>query len=308
MKSDVILYQAFGLMISSELNLLPPLPMAKNQHARPDVNIAIGPAAKKGLQNPAINKGWYQASPMHFWMHVEDVASFKVIDGNSIVIAPKEEADEEIIRLFLLGSCMGVILHQRKMLVIHGNAIRFDNQCVIFAGPSGAGKSTLAAAFHQRGHDILADDVCAIDTEGCVVPSFPQLKLWQDATSKLQINTAGLKEIHAQAEKFAYPIKCPLQAALPVAAVYILTSNNRDAFDMKSIEGMNKFIALAENTYRMEYLDGLGLKADHLQQCSKLAAKVHLACISRPERGFELTKLMNFILADLQDKGIAVER
>jgi len=305
MKNDVTLYQAFGFTISSELKL-PPLPLAKDQHAKPDINITVGPVDRTGLQNPAMDEEWYQASPMQFWMYIDDIAWFMVTNGNSIVIDPEEGADEQTIRLYLLGSCMGVILHQRKFLVIHGNAIRFGDQCVVFAGPSGAGKSTLAAAFHQRGHDILADDVCAIDAEGRAVPSFPQLKLWHDAAEKLEINTSDLERIRVEVKKFAFPLQQSLPAPIPVAAVYILSSNNKGTFEIKTIDGMKKFESLMDNTYRMLFLDGLGLKPAHFQLCSQLAGRIHMACISRPDSSFELNKLVDFILADLQDKGIAV--
>lgn len=304
MKKDAALYQAFGFIISSELEL-PPLPLAQEQDAVPDINIAIGPVDINDLSDPPADEGWYQASPMQFLMHIPDVAWFMVKHGNSIVIAPENGSDEQSVVLFLLGSCMGVILHQRNMLVIHGNAIRFGDYCVVFAGPSGIGKSTLAAAFHRLGHEILADDVCAIDAMGRAVSSYPQLKLWQDAAAKLKISTSGLNKIRYQAKKFAYPLQRSFQTALPVAAIYILSSNNKNEFRTEALEGMNKFIALRDNTYRMEYLDGLGLKAEHLQQCSKLAAKIHMSRISRPEHGFKLDQLVDFILADLQNKGIA---
>jgi len=303
MKPDLPLYQAFGLKISSELKL-PTVPLAEDQSARPEVTIRIGPVNRKGLKKPAMDEGWYQASPMQFWLHIDDTAWYMVTDGNNIVIDPKEDSDERSIRLFLLGSCMGVILHQRQFLVIHGNAIRFGNRCVVFAGPSGIGKSTLAAAFHQRGYEILADDVCAIDADGNAVPSFPQIKLWQDAATRLRIDTTDLDTIDTQVEKFAYPLRQLCQASLPVAAIYILTSSSSHEFSTEAIEGMNKFVALADNTYRMEYLHGLGLQAEHLQQCSRLAARIHLARISRPKHGYKLNELMDFILADLMSRGL----
>ena len=72
------------------------------------------------------------------------------------------------IRLYLLGSAMGVLLHQRGLLPLHANAVEIDGKAFAFMGASGSGKSTLAAWFHDHGYRIIADDVCAVrfETEG----------------------------------------------------------------------------------------------------------------------------------------------
>lgn len=58
-----------------------------------------------------------------------------------------------------------VILHQllNGRVVLHGSAVVVDGAAVATIGPSGAGKSTTAAALVQRGAELLADDVVAID-------------------------------------------------------------------------------------------------------------------------------------------------
>lgn len=295
-------YHAFGLNISSAF-VLPPLHFAlKDDLAH--VTIQKGAVPENGLVKPNRATPFFQSAKDMLWLNVPDIARFLVCDGNSIIVDAYPGSDEQSIRLYLLGSCMGAILHQRGVLVMHGNAVRFGDQCVVFVGHSGAGKSTLAAAFHQRGHEILADDVCAIDAEGRVAPSFPQLKLWQDAAKKLEINTDELNRIRLQVEKFAFQLDKPAMEHLPVAAIYILNNHNQDEFEIETITGMQKFNPLKNNTYRMGYLDGLGLKAEHLGLCSKLAGRIHLSRITRPNHGFKLDELLELITADLSEKGI----
>ncbi|OIO67620.1 MAG: hypothetical protein COW18_02480 [Zetaproteobacteria bacterium CG12_big_fil_rev_8_21_14_0_65_54_13] len=302
MNSPAYRYNAFGLNIHSHIEL-PALPPAIGE-VTADVFISIGPVSASGLEKPNKATPFYQSAENILWLNVPDIARFLVRDGNSIVVDPYSGSDEQSIRLYLLGSCMGAILHQRGVLVMHGNAVRFGDRCVVFAGHSGAGKSTLAAAFHKRGHEILADDVCAIDAEGHVAPSFPQLKLWQDAAKRLSIDTDELNRIRLQVEKYAYPLDNPAMEHLPVAAIYILNSHNRDEFEIESIRGMQKFNPLKNNTYRVGYLDGLGLKAEHLGLCSKLAGRIHLSRITRPNHGFKLDELVEMIMGDLRNKGI----
>ena len=63
------------------------------------------------------------------------------------------------IRVFLLGSCLGALLHQRGVLALHASAIETDQGAVLFMGDSGMGKSTTLQAFIKRGYKMLADDI-----------------------------------------------------------------------------------------------------------------------------------------------------
>ena len=60
--------------------------------------------------------------------------------------APGRDLYESDVRVFLLGSCIGALLHQRGILVLHAGAIHTDKGAVLFTGPWGIGKSTLLAA------------------------------------------------------------------------------------------------------------------------------------------------------------------
>jgi len=295
-------YHAFGLNISSELEL-PPLMPAKDV-VNADVTIRRCEVAESGLESPEKSTPFFQCAKDALWLYVPEIARFLVVDGCTISV-DAIAADEQSIRLFLLGSCLGAILHQRGLLVLHANAIRFGDHCVVFASASGQGKSTLAAAFHKLGHEILTDDVCAINENGCVSPGYPQLKLWNDTLARLEIDKTDLNKIRLQVEKFAYPIKSSFkQEPLPVKAVYILGSNNRDEFEFEEVKGMKKFQPLKNQTYRKGYLDGMELNAGHLKLCGNIAGKVHLVRISRPNQGFKLKQLVEHIQTDLEKYGL----
>ena len=79
-----------------------------------------------------------------------------------IVAEPRQGVPDSNVRLFLLGSAMGALLHQRGLLPLHTNAVEVGGRAFAFMGKSGAGKSTLAAWFHDRGFRIVADDVCVV--------------------------------------------------------------------------------------------------------------------------------------------------
>jgi len=186
--------------------------------------------------------------------------------------------------------------------VLHGNAIRIGDACMVCVGPSGSGKSTLAAALMQRGHEILADDVVPVDDECRVLPGFPRLKLWEDAAGRLDIETAGLRRIRPDLEKFNYPVHDRYAGRpLPVRWVYILGSHHMSETLFEPIGGMDRFQPLRNNTYRVRFLEGMALKAEHLRLCGRLAGRVHLTRVTRPEHGFDLDALVGRILDDVAE-------
>jgi hypothetical protein len=78
-----------------------------------------------------------------------------------------------------------------------------------------------------------------------------------------------------------------------------LGSDHIDTIKFEPIGGMQRFAPLRANTYRARYMEGMALKAQHLQLCGQLAGTIRLARVSRPRRGFELDALIDHLLADM---------
>ncbi|WP_295393067.1 hypothetical protein [uncultured Thiodictyon sp.] len=296
-----MIYTCYGLTFVSDL-ALPELLAAAASAARsePDVQIRLGQVPTEGLTDGRQRGPFLWVSPRALWLRVPRIARFLVSDGNLITIAPEPGVDEDSIRVFLLGSALGALLFQRGLLVLHGNAIRIGEQCMVCVGASGAGKSTLAAGFLRRGYEILGDDVIAVDADCRALPGFPRIKLWQDTAQRLHIDTAQLRRIRPALAKFNYPLASPvIGVPLPIRWVYILGSHPLPDTRCEPIHGLERFTPLRNNTYRVRFLEGMALKREHLQLCGKLAGRIHLTRITRPERGFELDALVDRILADL---------
>ena len=124
-------YQAFGLSVRSEIQL-PELMVANNQ---PDINIVYG-HIPENIDCPTFADVHFQVSPNKFLLKVQGVANYLIENGNSIIIDRSEGGSNDEIRLYLLGSAFGALIHQRGMLPIHGSAIIFENKVVIFSGKS----------------------------------------------------------------------------------------------------------------------------------------------------------------------------
>jgi hypothetical protein len=298
-------YHIFGLNIKSDIPL--PAHSVSDQHMGldPDVIIEYGDTPDE-LMNPLINSKvkWmtFQAIPGELLLKVDSVASYYVRQGRQITIMPDSEVDEEKILIFLMGSAVGALLHQRNVLVLHAGAIAVHGRSVLFSGDSGVGKSTLAAGFHKRSYPFLADDVCAIALikgKPAVVPGFPRLKLLADVLKKLDKYTDQYKSVRwAQGlDKYFLPVESIHDQPILLKSVFVLETTNEDRMEIIALKGKEKINPIIKNTYRLWYLNGLGGKEDHFRQCAAVASYTNVHKVVRPKKGFLLNELMDMLEA-----------
>lgn len=301
-------YHCYGLTISSDLDL-PELSPARFDAA--DVVITQREIAADAIRDAQQLGPFLYANRTQLQLEIPNVARYLIENGNRITWQPLADVDAESIRVFLLGSCFGALLFQRGLLVLHGNAVRVGDGCVICVGHSGAGKSTLAAALVRCGHTLVADDVCAINAEGFIEPGFPRIKLWADTAQQLGIDTQPLARIRPGIDKFNLPlVEDFCHQSLPVRAIYVLHRHNKDEFALDEVHGMERFQLLRNNSYRQRFMQGMQLQPAHLKLCSMLAQRTRIARITRPQAGFQLDALVDLLLRDLagavaQDAGAA---
>ena len=290
------LYHIFGLNIESTIPFLD-IPQGEGP---PDVVIRYGnvPAA---ILDAKIKGVRYQAGEGEFLLRVDNVGKYYVTKGNNILIEREAGAADEEVLLFLMGSAMGALLHQRNILPLHGSAIEVDGGGIIFTGPSSIGKSTLAGAFHKRGYKLLSDDVCAVTAvngaDPYIIPGFPRLKLWADALKKLQKDREGLSRVRLDRnfEKYFVPFDHTANGYIPVRSIFILDTTNRDKFEVVELKRGDKIDPILNNTYRPRFLEGLGGKKEHFRQCAAVAAKTAVRRVIRPAKGFRLDELIDLV-------------
>jgi hypothetical protein len=279
MLSDTF-YSVFGLTVASALPL-PDLPEAPANSA-PDVTIRPGrvdDATGESLSGDA----------RRAVLSIPDVARYEVCEGSAIVVDASPAADERHVRLFLLGSAFGVLLHQRRLLPLHANVVELEGQAVAFVGQSGAGKSTLAAWFHDRGHRVLSDDVCVVgrrvDGAAVAVPGIPRLRLWRDALRRSGRSTDGFEQPWPDDDtydKFDVPLPAPpgQRKVVPIAAIYQLRQRE-GPLAIDRLRGSAAVGALISNTYRGAFVATVGDSVEHFRQCHALAADVPIYEVMR---------------------------
>jgi len=224
---------------------------------------------------------------MHFRLQVPKVGDF-FIRQDRIVYQRAENVTDDVLRLFLLGSCLGCVLQQRGYVVLHGNAVSTDGKtCQIVVGNQGAGKSTRAAWHFLRGDFILADDVCAVkiseDGQALVIPGFPQIKIWQASADLLGITTEGLRRVRPGFEKFGLPVRGRFQPnAIPLTEILEIDRTNMHS---APIEGVGKISALIHHSYRYSFLEKMGLASAYKRKILQLASRIKMETAPRLQLG-----------------------
>jgi hypothetical protein len=197
-------YRAYGLIVASDV-ALPELQPA--EPAAPDILIAIGmiDMPKPSAETATI----FRFEPDRQYLAWHAVGAFLISGSNRIDIEPAPGVDDALLAFPLLGPVMALLLHQRGLLVLHASAIAVAGRGAIFMGDKGAGKSTTASALIRAGHDLLTDDVVAMDLANPVAPmivaGFPQIKLAADAAAAISLGQAEVRpQVHPAIIKFSY--------------------------------------------------------------------------------------------------------
>ena len=268
-------WSLFGLSVRSELPL-PFEPLGAGA-ADPDVTVRFGalPQVRGGMRSGAAGALEFEAP---------GTGRFRISQGREIVVDPALGASERNLRVYLLGSAFGALLHQRGLLPLHANAILIDGRAIAFMGRSGAGKSTLAAWFQDRGHAILADDVCAVSVEGdrsCALPGVPRLRLWKDALERSGRATEDFELSFDGDEKFDVPAPdVGASRPTPLGAIYLLEEAEAEA-TIEPLGASQAAEALIANTYRGRCIPLIGASARHFAACLELARQVPVHRVRR---------------------------
>lgn len=288
-------YRVFGLAIESELALpdLEPIdPVA------PDVRVRLGSPSEIADEKPGA-----------FLLEVGEAATFRIDGGREIVVVPAAGADERNIRLFLLGSAIGILLHQRGLLALHAAAVEIDGRAIALMGHSGAGKSTLAAWFHDHRYPVISDDIAAIrlDRDGAplVTAGLRRMRLWDDAMAASGRDSAAFDRSFVGDEdyaKFDVPFDGGAQGReRPLAAIYLLGWGEAPGF--AAISGVAALEALYANTYRGGYVGVVGGSDRHWDGCRMLLDRVPLFRFLRARDGEKLGESADALAAHVRSLG-----
>ena len=299
----MITYKAFGLKIASEIVLDE---LMTCQCEEPELVITQGRVPDFQAENTG-GKIRRKIEQDKFWLEISGVARYYVEKGEHIIVEPQNSIAMEEVKLYLLGSCMGVVLFQKRILPLHGSCIAIREQGLLLTGKSGAGKSTISTAICQKGYKLLTDDVAAVrvdeTTDSIVCPGYPGQKLWEDA-----IERAGRweekKSLNRISENIAkYSVKSNAffcDKEMPIRTIIEIVSGPVEQIEITEITSTDKLNLIMRNTYRPRFLREMGLSTWHFQKCVLVGNQVTAYQITRPQGQHLEDRIADIILEKLQ--------
>lgn len=274
-------YHVYGLIIQSDLEI-PEL--STIEFAKADVRVRIGDVPAN-LQPPSKDFNWIAYGEQTCLIRQEGVARFLVKNGAEIIIDRREQRGRERgsgvpladVRLFLLGSAMGALLHQRGLLPLHVSAVETPEGVWAFTGDSGDGKSTIAALLHKRfGCQLVSDDVSVLSFAGGrpMLNAGPRkIKLWEDAVLKLGFQHENMAQDLSNTPKFQLYLHSErIGGPVPLAALVLLErATARSKATIEKLAGRQAFHVCMASVYRPYMADWFRNRKEILAELSTLS-------------------------------------
>ncbi|MDT9719245.1 aldolase [Paenibacillus sp. ClWae2A] len=306
-------YVAYGLRWSSQIRM-PELQIA-SKDAETDFDVVDVHIESSDLSplwgSWDVGNDNFVAREGSLFFKIEDTGLFLMEQGKRIVVSPIPGADEKKVRLFILGTCMAVIMMQRGILPLHGSAVVIDGWAYAFVGHSGAGKSTLSAALASRGYPLLTDDVVALtwDAGGraIVSPGYPQQKLWQPSLEGFGMKEQDYATVHAEITKYAIPVQHYFHdRSVPLAGVFELDPRPEELkkpIQLNEVTGLERLHMLCSHTFRGGLVSRQGLAQWLFETVSRLSASIEVSRITRTGAEFTAFEMVDRIIDHIR-KGV----
>jgi hypothetical protein len=278
--SSMYRYSGYGLGIDSELEL-PELPPGDGE---PDVVIRLG-AVPQSSRQPTVDE--------EFAFNTL-AGAFRITGGKEITVDPLPDAAPGALNVVLLGRIMAFLLRQRGWLPLHASVVVVNERAILFLGPSGGGKSTTAAAFHARGHMVIADDVGAVrvlNGHSVVRPAWSRIRLLDDSRELL----AGLElpsEFHF--DKHSYQLSAARAHRLfPVGRIYHLEFG--EELRTEALAPLVAVAQLSRQSFTRHRKQGAEAMSIHLRDCASVASVTPVYRLERPRSLNGLSELVGLV-------------
>jgi len=244
--ASMLSYSAYGLTLASAL----PLPDLLPGTGRADVNIRIKQSESlESREDSPIQ--CMSVSPTRVHLTWGTVGDLLIEDGSQITVTRAPEADDESLRLFVLGAGLGVLLHQRGLLVLHASGVAIRDRAVGFLGAKGWGKSTTATALHRRGHPLIADELLVISFNdqgrAMAVPGSSQIKLWADALVGVGGDPDSADRVAPGANKYYFSASSIADQDVPISRLYLLDAG--ETLGLKPVSSAEAFFGIVQHVY-----------------------------------------------------------
>lgn len=301
-------YLTYGLKICSTLEL-PELPEIEAcEH--PDVLVTT-PGVADRLEEGTYLTNWLEVGDDRCQITVEGIARYRVEEGQRILLDRRMPhgmdsiANPGDVRLFLLGSALGALLHQRHWLPLHVSALNTPAGAWAFTGHSGAGKSTISAWLHfSQQWPLITDDVAVIkpdDSEPLLHPGPARAKLWRDALKALGIETEGLVRDLMRADKFHLMMNKGVRydAHRLSALVQLERADEGEEASLQKLSGIEAFKTVMGAIYRPELGGEFNTDEQLMRESIRLAQQISVYRFRRPWSLYDMDKSLKPLLDEI---------
>lgn len=257
---------------------------------------------QEGLISELSFEGEFEIEDNRIRLQFEGVR-YEITNGSRISYQILSSPNWADIKGHILASCLGGILHQRGLPILHGSAINHEGEAVLFCGNSGNGKSNTAAMFLKGGHQLISDDICPIifqDNRPHLVNSFMNLKLWEQDISDIGLTDHNVSEFQSARDKkklitdYEFDMK-----AIPIKAIYMLELIDEGEVLLEDISGFERLTYLIKNTFRYPFVAGRKKAKQDMVDYQRLNTAVRMKCLRRPSTGDTRARVKALIERDL---------
>lgn len=294
-------YKAFGLEISSEIEL-PGMVMGSDNQ---DVRIILGEVDPSQVIQAEVKGPNYLVSNGDVYMWWDDIGKVKISDGELITAEPLADligSDEINLIPFLLGPVMALLLHQRGFLVLHGSSVKVQEGAVAFLGYRGNGKSTTAINLYKDGYPLVTDDILAIkfNTQGLpvVYPGYPHVRLNEDAYNQVKDNTDILTPIRTIVGKMFCDASYDFSPEpVILKRIYILERDNK--IGVSSLKSQENLIDLIRHSVANRIFQHTAQRGN-LIYCAQLVNNVSVKRLEISHSFSDIPELIRIVEKDLE--------
>ncbi|HBM16135.1 MAG TPA: hypothetical protein DD381_07340 [Lentisphaeria bacterium] len=297
-------YRLYGLNIISEIPLNPLDCLEPCFEKAPDATISFGKVPDSLRQPPRQCWAEFQATQDEFLLeHPHLGVSIYIKTPSEIIIDKEKNTNIDTTVLYLLGSAIGALLMMKDYLPMHASSMLTDKGAVVFTGVSGAGKSTIAGALLARGYKTITDDICPIKIHEGIPYAYSghsNLKLWESTLNIFKEEFEHLPKIRADINKYYYNSEnSAADGKYPIYKIYQIETHNENKIEIIPVEkGLNKLELIMNNTYRMQFIEGLGKRRTHFKIASALA-NIQISKIKRPSITEDFNAFVDMVERDM---------
>lgn len=293
-------YFAYGLTIHSEIAIPEFVETDSDHDPQVTIHLEHERALSDHLPEQVINEaGYFKLTRTDSIFYIRNVGLFFINAGAKVFILPAPDVSESLLRSYLVGTVMGILLYQQGLLVLHASAVDIRGDAVAFLGVSGEGKSSAAAAFQAANYDVMTDDVAPVVLGGSapvLIPGFPQIKLSQESAAVLDHDFESLSLLASTSIKRGYrPHQTFSQTPLPLKHIYVLTSDREfeTAFSIERLSHQQAVVELSRHSRPSTLFHKPDVQ--HFLQCTNLAKICPVYGLKRPRDIALLPELVHHV-------------